>query len=166
MESTSKTNQSTGHAKAKRGRPRKKPGYDRAKIIDELLTKVVGTFGMPYDDREERPKEAPTIASVANTLQMTPLKVRKLLITAGWYSTAINRKVQVLHNKGCSIPQIMDETGLRRASVNAYLPYMKGAYNLDSPTLYAEHGRLFRARQAACKALQEHLDMEDVEVYL
>ena len=60
----------------------------------------------------------------------------------------------------------MDKTGLSKASVNAYLPYTKGAYNLDSPTLYAEHGRLFRARQGACKALQEHLDAEDAGVYL
>lgn len=85
MENTPKTNKSAGHAKAKRGRPKKKPGYDRTKIIDELLAKTVELFGMPYDDREERPEDSPTIASVANTLQMTPLKVRKLLITAGYY---------------------------------------------------------------------------------
>lgn len=36
MEDTPKTNKSAGHAKAKRGRPKKKPGYDRTKIIDEL----------------------------------------------------------------------------------------------------------------------------------
>lgn len=166
MENTPKTNKSAGHAKAKRGRPKKKPGYDRTKIIDELLAKTVELFGMPYDDREERPEDSPTIASVANTLQMTPLKVRKLLITAGYYSTAMSRKVQALHDKGYSIQQIMDKTGLSKASVNAYLPYTKGAYNLDSPTLYAEHGRLFRARQGACKALQEHLDAEDAGVYL
>lgn len=116
MENTLRTNESADGTKTKRGRPRKKPGYDRDRVVDELLTKVVRAFGMPYDDREERPKDAPTIASVAKTLQMTPLKARKLLITDGWYSTAMSRKVQVLHDKGYSIQQIMDKTGLKKGN--------------------------------------------------
>lgn len=52
--------------KTKRGRPKKKPGYDRAEVIDDLLVKVVEFFGTPFDDREERPEDAPTIVSVAN----------------------------------------------------------------------------------------------------
>ena len=58
--------------KAKRGRPKKKPGYDRAEVIDNLLVKAVESFGTPFDDREERPEDAPTIVSVANVLQVTP----------------------------------------------------------------------------------------------
>ena len=77
--------ESTGVIKAKRGRPKKKPGYDRAEAIDELFAKVVESFGIPFDDREERPEDAPTIVSVANALQITPIKVRKMLITAGYY---------------------------------------------------------------------------------
>lgn len=84
--------------KTKRGRPKKKPGYDRAEVIDDLLVKVVEFFGTPFDDREERPEDAPTIVSVANALQITPIKVRKMLITAGYYSTAMSRKVQALQD--------------------------------------------------------------------
>ena len=158
--------ESTDTVKAKRGRPKKKPGYDRTKVIDELLVKAVESFGMPYDDREERPEDAPTIVSVANTLQITPIKVRKMLITAGYYSTAMSRKVQALRDEGCSIQEIMDETGLKKASVNGYLPYTKGAYKLDEPSVYAEQGRTFRVRKSACVALQEHMDDEDAEGYL
>lgn len=158
--------ESTDTVKAKRGRPKKKPGYDRAEIIDELLVKTVESFGAPFDDREERPEDAPTIVSVANYLQITPIKVRKLLITAGYYSTAISRKVQALRDEGYSVQEIMGETGLKKASVNGYLPYTKGAYKLDSPTLYAEQGRLFRTRKAACEVLQKHMDTEDAEIYL
>lgn len=157
---------STDTVKAKRGRPKKKPGYDRTKVIDELLVKAVESFGMPYDDREERPEDAPTIVSVANALQITPIKVRKMLITAGYYSTAMSRKVQALQDEGYSIQEIMDETGLKRASVNGYLPYTKGAYKLDEPSVYAEQGRTFRTRKNAYEALQEHMDAEDAEGYL
>ena len=85
--------------KTKRGRPKKKPGYDRAEVIDDLLVKAVEFFGTPFDDREERPEDAPTIVSVANALQITPIKVRKMLITAGYYSTAMSRKVQALQDE-------------------------------------------------------------------
>ena len=156
----------TDTVKAKRGRPKKKPGYDRAEVIDELLVKAVEFFGTPFDDREERPEDAPTIVSVADALQITPIKVRKMLITAGYYSTAMSRRIQALRDKGYNIQEIMDETGLGKASVNGYLPYTKGAYKLDSPTLYAEQGRLFRIRKAACETLQKHMDAEDAEIYL
>lgn len=86
--------------KAKRGRPKKKPGYDKTEVIDELLLRVVEAFGMPYDDREERSEDAPTIVSVAGALGVTPIKVRKMLITAGYYSTEISRKVQALRDEG------------------------------------------------------------------
>ena len=158
--------ESTGIAKAKRGRPKKKPGYDRAEVIDNLLVKAVESFGTPFDDREERPEDAPTIVSVANALQITPIKVRKMLITAGYYSTAMSRKVQALQDEGYSVQEIMEKTGLKKASVNGYLPYTKGAYKLESPTLYAEQGRLFRTRKTACEILQEHMDAEDAEMYL
>lgn len=157
---------SEGIEKAKRGRPKKKPDYNKAKVIDELLVKVVEAFGEPFDDREERTEDAPTIASVANALNVTPIKVRKMLITAGFYSTEMSRKVQAMRECGYSIQRITEETGLKKASVNGYLPYSKGAYNLDNPSLYAEQGRLFRTRKNACEALQKHLDAEDVETYL
>ena len=88
------------YRKTKRGRPKKKPGYDRAEVIDDLLVKAVEFFGTPFDDREERPEDAPTIVSVANALQITPIKVRKMLITARYYSTAMSRKVQALQDEG------------------------------------------------------------------
>ena len=91
-----------------------------------------------------------TIVSVANALQITPIKVRKMLITAGYYSTAMSRKVQALQDEGYSVQEIMEKTGLKKASVNGYLPYTKGAYKLESPTLYAEQGRLFRSRKVFC----------------
>ena len=89
-----------------------------------------------------------------------------MLITAGYYSTVMSRRIQALRDRGYSIQQIMEETGLGKASVNGYLPYTKGVYKLDSPTLYAEQGRLFRIRKAACESLWEHLETENAEMYL
>ena len=68
--------------KRKRGRPRKNPRYDKNEVISNLLEKVVDLFGEPFDDRVERTYEAPTIHEVAMALHTSPLRIRKLLITA------------------------------------------------------------------------------------
>ena len=79
--------------KAKRDRPRKKPDYDRTEQIDDLLKKTVDLFGEPFDDRKERSEDAPSIRDVAQAMNTTPLKIRKILITTGNYSTELSRRV-------------------------------------------------------------------------
>ena len=152
----------TDSERAKGGRPKKKPGYCREEQIELLIDEAVSLFGEPYDDRDDRPEDAPTIEYVADALGITPVKVRKLLITADYFSSVISRKVQALHRNGMSVSDIMVETGLRQASVYSYLPYMKGVYKLKEPTLYAEQTRLFRRRKKACESLEEHMLDDDV----
>ena len=146
---------SDGTEKEKRGRPKKKPGYSKTEEIDKLLKTAVTPFVEPYDDRKHRSEDAPTILDVANAMNTTPLKVRKLLITAGFYSTQLSRKIQSLHADGFSLQEIMAKTALKKASVHGYLPYSKGAYLLTNPTLRAEQRCLFRMRKRACKRLNE-----------
>ena len=152
--------------KAKRGRPRKKPDYDRAEQINDLLEKAVELFGEPFDDRKERSEDAPTIRDVAAAMDTTPLKIRKILITTGHYSTERSRKVQLLREQGCTIQQVMEQTGLKRASVHAYLPYSKGSYNLSEPTLNAECRKAYRRRKTVCERLRQKINSPDVEEYL
>ena len=157
---------SEGIEKAKRGRPKKKPDYDREREIEAFQARAVELFGEPYDDRIERSEDAPSIRDVANAMNTTPLRVRKMLVTAGAYSTKLSRRVQSLYEEGCSIQQIMDETGLKRASVHAYLPYVKGNYNLSDSTLNAERKRVFRKRIRVCERLSQEIDSPDAEKYL
>ena len=94
--------ESTDTVKAKRGRPKKKPDYDREKEIEALQQKVIDLFGEPFDDRVERSEAAPSIREIAKALDTTPLTVRKMLITAGYYSTKHSREVQELYEQGCT----------------------------------------------------------------
>lgn len=148
---------STDTVKAKRGRPKKKPDYDRDKEIDALEKKVVELFGEPFDDRKERSEAVPSIRNIANALNTTPITVRKMLITAGYYSTELSRKVQDLYEQGCTIQEIMDQTGLKRSSVHAYLPYTKGNYNLPELPLNAERRRVYRKRISVCEKLRREI---------
>lgn len=86
--------------------------------------------------------------------------------TAGGYSTKLSRKVQSLYENGCSIQQIMDETGLKKSSVHGYLPYVKGNYNLPESSLNAERRRTYRKRIRVCEQLMLKMDSTDVEEYL
>lgn len=69
---------------------------------------------------------------------MTPLKVRKLLITTGAYHTAISKVVNALVREGKSVADIQKLTNLSRASVQSYLPYSKTVYKMEERTLLAE----------------------------
>lgn len=153
----------TDIVKAKRGRPKKKPDYDREKEIEALQQKVIDLFGEPYDDRVERLVAAPSIRDIAKTLDVTPITVRKMLITAGFYSTKLSRKVQELYEEGCDIQEIMEQTGLKRSSVHSYLPYVKGNYNLPERPLNAEQKRIFRKRIAVCERLMQEIDSPNAE---
>lgn len=143
--------------KRKRGRPRKNPRYDKNEVISNLLEKVVDLFGEPFDDRVERTYEAPTIREVAMALHTSPLRIRKLLITAEYYSTEMSRRVRALHEEGYNTKQIMDKTGLKAASVNSYLPYTKGAYNLPELSLNSERRRVYVKRKHVCERLADNL---------
>ena len=64
-----------------------------------------------------------------------PMKMRKLLITAGVYSTDISRIIGELHAEGKSASEIQAITGLKKSSINGYLPYSKIMYNHDEKML-------------------------------
>ena len=146
---------------AQRGRPRKRPDYDREKEIENLVQQAVTLFSLPFDDRDERPPDAPSINSVAQQMNISRVKVRKLLITADYYSSAASREIQKLHGCGLSIDQICERTGLKKQTVNSLLPYRKGAYNLEDPPQFAEKCRTFRKRKRACEQLSDRLDDTD-----
>lgn len=62
------------------GKPKKKPDYDREEITEELLAAVVGV----YEALDEYGNH-PSLQAIVDELDcgLNPLKVRKLLITAG-----------------------------------------------------------------------------------
>lgn len=151
---------------AKRGRPRKKPDYDLEQNINDLLETAVALFEVPYDDRVDRPEEAPSISHVADEMDTSRMRVRKLLITAGYYSTATSRRVQELNSQGKTIAEISKILDLGRSAVHNMLPYKKGIYKLADPTLNAEQCQQFQARKKACDNLQEHITEDCCDRYL
>ena len=134
--------------------------------MEQLMNRVVTLFQEPYNDRDERESSLPSLRAVADQMNTTILRTRKLLITAECYSTETSRLVQSLTNSGVGLEEIMAATGLKRASINSYLPYKNLAFNLEQTTVNADRHRVFRRRVKAVEELKTHAGLPDESLYL
>lgn len=117
-------------------RPKKKPQYDSNKIMQELLEAVSESYS-----------ETGELKLTAEEFDMSALKIRKLLITAGSYSNDISDEINELYKSGKTVEEIQRITGLGKSSVNGYLPYTKAVYKSEEVSLNADRIRIYRERQ-------------------
>lgn len=95
---------------------------------------------------------------LAEEFSMTPIKVRKLLISSGVYQTDISMRINELYKSGKSIKEIQEIVGLSTASVSGYLPYQKTVYNLEISTDVANRLRKYRNRKAMVDKLAAEME--------
>ena len=131
------------------GRKPSKPDYNPSAILQNQMDAAVALY-----DKEEHP----SLQTIADELDLNPIKVRKLLITAGVYKSDAADQVQQVfgtHRKaGLShteaLAATMRELNLSKASVTSYLPYEKGVYfpaETDSNNLSVGAERIRRMRK-------------------
>ena len=100
------------------GRLKKKPEYNPELQFNNFLQELSNAY-----------EEIGSLRTLATELNISLLKLRKLLITAEVFTSDISTEINNLYQSGKKIPEIMEFTGLSRASVHSYLPYTKGIYN-------------------------------------
>lgn len=135
--------------RSKMARPKKNPKYDANEIMRALMAAVAESF-----------EETEELKLTAEEFDMSPLKIRKILITAGAYHNEISDEVNELYAAGKSIAEIQCITGLGRSSVNGYLPYTKTVYKPEELSVNAERIALFRSRQQAVSRVISDLNEE------
>ena len=64
-------------------------------------------------------------------------KVRKILITEGVYENDTSKQVKKLYDKGKTTQEIAKILKLSKSCINMYLPYKKGVYRSEYPTINA-----------------------------
>lgn len=153
--------------KAKRkpggGRKPSKPDYNPSAILQNQMDTAVALYSTA---------EHPSLQTIADELDINPIKVRKLLITAGVYKSDAADQVQRVFNKhrdsGLShteaIASTMKELNLSKASVTSYLPYEKGVYfpaETDSNNLSVGAERIRRMRKR--NKIMERVKTEQTE---
>ena len=98
-----------------------------------------------------------SLQAIGDELGLNPIKVRKLLITAGVYESGVAEKVQdtfeeyrETQNYKEAILSTANALQLSKASVTSYLPYKKGVYfpstaEKEKISVGAERQRRYRA---------------------
>lgn len=128
-------------AAKRKGRPPKKD-YDEKRMLSQLLECV----DLCYESTGE-------IKATAVELGMSTLKVKKLLITSGKLVYDETKQIQRLMAYGKTITEIQNELGLKKSSINAYLPYSKIPYKESEISANAERCELYRKRKAAIEKI-------------
>lgn len=127
------------------GRKKLKPEYDAGENLKEQMESAVALY-----------EEDCSLRSIADALTLNPIKVRKLLITAGVYESDVAEKVQdtfeeyrETQNYKEAILSTANILNLSKASVTSYLPYKKGVYfpstEKEKISVGAERQRRYRA---------------------
>ena len=128
------------------GRKKLKPEYDAGKNLKEQMDAAVALY-----------EEDCSLQSIADALALNPIKVRKLLITAGVYESEVAEKVKNTFEEyretqdyKTSILSTANTLQLSKTSVTSYLPYKKGVYfpstaEKEKISVGAERQRRYRA---------------------
>ena len=141
------------------GRKKLKPEYDAGKRLKEQLDVAVVLYNSEM-----------SLQTIADALSLNPIKVRKLLITAGIYESNVAEMVQRTFNNYRETQSYKDAVlstasalQLSKASVTSYLPYEKGVYfpkeaPVEKISVGAERQRRYRAvRKLRTEPTEEHL---------
>ena len=127
------------------GRKKLKPEYDSGKNLKEQMDAAVSLY------------KNNSLQAIADALSLNPIKVRKLLITAGVYESDVAEKVQDTFEEyretqdyKTAILSTAATLELSKASVTSYLPYKKGVYfpntaDKEKISVGAERQRRYRA---------------------
>ena len=141
------------------GRKKLKPEYDAGKNLKEQMERAVALYDYEM-----------SLQAIGEELGLNPIKVRKLLITAGVYESDVAEKVQDTFEEcretqdyKTSILSTANTLQLSKASVTSYLPYQKGVYfpstaDKEKISVGAERRRRYRAvRKMRSEPTEEHL---------
>ena len=138
------------------GRKKSKPDYNPSAILQNQMDAAVALYSAV---------DHPSLQTIADELDLNPIKVRKLLINAGVYKSEVADQVNRVFNKHRAsglthieaIAATMRELNLSKSSVTSYLPYEKGVYfpaETDSSNISIGAERIRRMRKRE-KILEE-----------
>lgn len=89
------------------------------------------------------------IQTLAETYGFNKRKIRKMLITAGVYSSQRTEEIAELHQRGKTSEEIAAILGITIPAVNGYLPYERAAYNTGAKNSNSTAGKNKRKRKKA-----------------
>ncbi len=114
-------------------------------VQESLVMDVCEFYGRPYDERD---KEQPSMRATAEHFNISPLKVKKILVTGGLFQTQLSDEIQAMYLSGLSMKEIAAKKQMSVPNVGSYLPYSRVIYNLDVRNEEAGKALMWRQKQA------------------
>ena len=125
----------------------------------EFIKKICDLYAVPYDDRDEHNREENTkhlslrkfqqLVELVEGIHLSTSKLQKILITGGYWSTEVSRKVYDLYGKYIdlrgedgmnsdeAIRKVAEDLGISTSMVWTVLPYQKAVYDLEERSINA-----------------------------
>ena len=133
------------------GRHKKYP--DAEAVISAFYSSVSDAYNHPSaGERNQDGKKS--INLLAEEFGISRLKVRKILITTRDVVYPETKRIQQLLSQGKTKKEVCAQLNIAIATLNSFLPYDKGVYNLSDVSNYAENCKVYRARKGAVQMLQ------------
>ena len=135
------------------GRYKNNPDYDAVALSRKLMDSLVYDYNHPGVGESVPSTGKMQITKLAKKHNMSVLKVRKLLVSAGELKNSHTQEIHKLKAAGKTEEEIMKATGYSRASVNSYLPYSKIIYCMEEVSPNAIRMKRHREKVKAEKSL-------------
>lgn len=113
------------------GRYKNNPDYDAVVLSRRLMDSLVHDYNNPGSGEAVPGTGKMQITKLAKKHNISVLKVRKLLVSAGALKNEKTIQIHRLKAEGKSVSEIVKITSLSKASINSYLPYSKIIYNME-----------------------------------
>lgn len=117
-------------------KPKLKPGQNLESIQSDLIETVCSNY-----------TNGVSIRALAKKMKMSPMKVRKILITGHAYATDLSIEINDLWKDGKTVEEIAEILSMTTSNVNSYLPYERIIYNMDERSVEADRQARYRARK-------------------
>ena len=106
-------------------------------IKDELYQNIIETY-----------LQTDSVNETAKLLDTYPIKVRRVLITEGLWSSRTSEEIGSLWAKGLTVPEIAEALCLSEKNIQSYLPYTRGQYGGENRSNTAIRSGIYREAAA------------------
>lgn len=101
----------------------------------ELYDRIIASYLNTY-----------SVKATAEELGTSVIKVRKVLITEGLWSSPTSRKIMELIEQGLSTKEIAERLNYTEKNVQAFSPYTRGEYGRENKSNYSLSSKEYRER--------------------
>ena len=116
-----------------------------------------------YEQIISERKDGKSIAEIAKKLHTTQVRVQRVLITEGLWTSKRTRQIAEMRMQGMTIPEIAELLGKDENTIQTFLPYSRGLYGRNE-TIESVKSKDYRDRMqtAATNMVKEESEMQSL----